>query len=92
MNVMQEIVLALDTAHQAWKTQGVQSRGLLSLLVEFDRDRQYLSATSRERIDSDLAHFTLVYLLSSPSLASINFYTGIATSHRASPTRARCSP
>ncbi|KAF9453917.1 hypothetical protein P691DRAFT_798859 [Macrolepiota fuliginosa MF-IS2] len=59
MNVIPDIVLALDTAHQTWKTQGVQSRGLLSLLVEFDRDRQYLSSTSRERIESDLAHFTL---------------------------------
>jgi mediator of RNA polymerase II transcription subunit 12 len=60
MNIRQDIVLALDTAHQAWKTQGIQSRGLLSLMVEFDRDRLYLSRASRERIDSDLAHFTLV--------------------------------
>lgn len=60
MNIRRDIVLALDTAHQAWKTQGIQSRGLLSLLVEFDRDNSYLSPASRERIDSDLAHFTLV--------------------------------
>lgn len=60
MNIQQDIVLGLDTAHQAWKIQGIQSRGLLSLMVEFDRDRQYLSPASRERIDSDLAHFTLV--------------------------------
>ncbi len=60
MNVSQDIVLALDAAHQAWKLQGIQSRGLLSLLIEFDRDHLYLSQSSRERIDSDLAHFTLV--------------------------------
>lgn len=59
MNIRQDIVLALDTAHQAWRTRGIQSRGLLSLMIEFDRDRQYLSPASRERIDSDLAHFTL---------------------------------
>jgi mediator of RNA polymerase II transcription subunit 12 len=60
MNVRQNIVLALDSAHQAWKTRGIQSRGLLSLLVEFDGDKLYLSPASRERIDSDLGHFTLV--------------------------------
>lgn len=60
MNIKRDIVLALDSAHQASKSRGIQSRGLLSLLVEFDRDKSYLSPASRERIDSDLCHFTLV--------------------------------
>ncbi|KIM45096.1 hypothetical protein M413DRAFT_441761 [Hebeloma cylindrosporum] len=58
MNVMPAIVKALDTAHQVWKLRGVQCRPLLALIMRFDNSR-HLSEASRERIESDLAAFTL---------------------------------
>ncbi|KAG6866656.1 hypothetical protein C0991_000766 [Blastosporella zonata] len=57
MNGMQVIVVALDKAQQVWKTRGIQSRPLLSLLLEFDAGR-YLSTVSRERITADITMFT----------------------------------
>ena len=59
MDVVPIIVQALDRAHQVWKLCGVQSRPLLALLIKFDNGR-YLSKGSRERIESDIAAFTLV--------------------------------
>ena len=59
MDVVPIIVQALDTAHQVWKLRGVQSRPLLALLIKFDNGR-YLNEGSRERIESDIAAFTLV--------------------------------
>ena len=59
MDVVPIIVQALDAAHQVWKLCGVQSRPLLALLIKFDNGR-YLNEGSRERIESDIAAFTLV--------------------------------
>lgn len=59
MDVMPTIVKALDTAHHVWKLRGVQSRPLLVLLMKFDNGR-HLEESSRERIASDIAAFTLV--------------------------------
>lgn len=59
MDVVPIIVQALDTARQVWKLCGVQSRPLLALLIKFDNGR-YLNEASRERIESDIAAFTLV--------------------------------
>jgi mediator of RNA polymerase II transcription subunit 12 len=59
MDVVPIIVQALDRAHQVWKLCGVQSRPLLALLIKFDNGR-YLNEGSRERIESDIAAFTLV--------------------------------
>ena len=59
MDVVPTIVQALDRAHQVWKLCGVQSRPLLALLIKFDNGR-YLNKESRERIESDIAAFTLV--------------------------------
>ena len=64
MDVVPIIVQALDRAHQVWKLCGVQSRPLLALLIKFDNGR-YLNEGSRERIESDIAAFTLVTPLSS---------------------------
>ena len=59
MDVVPTIVQALDRAHQVWKLCGVQSRPLLALLIKFDNGR-HLNKESRERIESDIAAFTLV--------------------------------
>ncbi|KAF8070344.1 hypothetical protein FPV67DRAFT_1413891 [Lyophyllum atratum] len=57
MNVMGSIIAALDKAHQVWKARGIQSRPLLSLLLEFDGGK-HLSDTSRNRITADITVFT----------------------------------
>ncbi|KAG6920074.1 hypothetical protein DXG01_010142 [Tephrocybe rancida] len=57
MGGIQAIVVALDKAHQAWKSRGIQSRPLLSLLLEFDAGK-YLSDVSRDRITADITTFT----------------------------------
>ena len=59
MDILPTIVAALDSAHQAWKVHGTQSRSLLLLLLKFDNNR-YLSPTSRDQIMSDVASFELV--------------------------------
>ncbi|TFK44503.1 hypothetical protein BDQ12DRAFT_21589 [Crucibulum laeve] len=58
MDTIPAIVTALDAAHQLWKIRGIQSRPLLSLLIEFDHG-QYLRDSSRERILADIGAFTL---------------------------------
>jgi mediator of RNA polymerase II transcription subunit 12 len=62
MNAIGTIITALDTAHQVWKVRGVQSRPLLSLLLEFD-DGRYLSDVTRKHITADITAFTLVSLV-----------------------------
>ncbi|GLB37302.1 putative transcription mediator complex subunit Med12 [Lyophyllum shimeji] len=57
MNAMGSIVSALDRAHQVWKARGIQSRPLLSLLLEFDGGK-HLNDLSRTRITADIALFT----------------------------------
>ncbi|KAG6886295.1 hypothetical protein C0993_006705 [Termitomyces sp. T159_Od127] len=58
MDEFRSIVAALDKAHQVWKARGIQSRPLLSLLLDFDGGR-YLSDVSRERIEAEFTMFTL---------------------------------
>ncbi|KAG5646822.1 hypothetical protein DXG03_002199 [Asterophora parasitica] len=57
MDIMRTIVIALEKAHQVWKARGIQSRPLLSLLLEFDNGK-HLSDASRDRITSDITVFT----------------------------------
>ena len=71
MDVVPIIVQALDRAHQVWKLCGVQSRPLLALLIKFDNGR-YLSEGSRERIESDIAAFTLVTPSTQSTIVSIS--------------------
>lgn len=61
MDVMESITSALYNAHQVWKARGIQCRPLLSLLLEFD-DNKHLHGTSRERVTTDVATFSLVSL------------------------------
>ncbi|KAF5386158.1 hypothetical protein D9615_002361 [Tricholomella constricta] len=56
MNAMGSIITALDKAHQVWKARGIQSRPLLSLLLEFDIGK-HLNEASRDRITSDITVF-----------------------------------
>lgn len=65
MNAIGNIITALDTAHQVWKARGVQSRPLLSLLLELDGGR-YLADASRQNITADIKAFTLVIVLYLP--------------------------
>ncbi|KAF8638047.1 hypothetical protein AX16_010679 [Volvariella volvacea WC 439] len=60
MGAMSRIILALDAAHQEWKARGVQSRALLSLILEFDNGR-FMTEENRERIISNLAALTLAF-------------------------------
>lgn len=62
MNAIGNIITALDTAHQVWKVRGVQSRPLLSLLLELD-DGRHLTDASRKNITADITAFTLVGIL-----------------------------
>ncbi|KAG6862353.1 hypothetical protein C0995_016051 [Termitomyces sp. Mi166 len=57
MHEFRSIVAALDKAHQVWKARGIQSRPLLSLLLDFDAGR-YLNNVSRERITANITMFT----------------------------------
>lgn len=59
MDAMRVIVKALYAAHQLWKSRGVRSRPLLSLLVEFDRGL-YLDDRDREIVLTDNSAFSLV--------------------------------
>lgn len=59
MNVMGGIASALFDAHQVWRARGIQCRPLLSLLLDFDNNR-HLHGTSRERVVTDVAAFSLV--------------------------------
>ncbi|KAG6821035.1 hypothetical protein H0H93_007925 [Arthromyces matolae] len=57
MSEIDTIVVALDKAHQAWRARGIQSRPLLSLLLQFDAGRS-LDIASRQRISADVALFS----------------------------------
>ncbi|OBZ68162.1 Mediator of RNA polymerase II transcription subunit 12 [Grifola frondosa] len=57
MNIMKTVAAALFAAHQFWRARGVQSRALLTLLVEIDNDR-YLEPGSREHIQTDISTYT----------------------------------
>jgi hypothetical protein len=61
MDVMPTIVKALDIAHHGWKSRGVPSHSLLTLLLKFD-NCLYLSETSRGRLVADIEAFTQVKL------------------------------
>lgn len=68
MDVMGQIVDSLFSAHQVWKTRGIQSRQLFVLLMEFD-NRRYLSDECREQLSADLSSFTIVSVISFGSLS-----------------------
>jgi mediator of RNA polymerase II transcription subunit 12 len=57
MNVTGIITSALYSAHLLWRTRGVQTRSLLTLLVEMDHCRQ-LDSTARTQVENDIAAFT----------------------------------
>lgn len=65
MGVMGSITSALYNAHQVWKVRGIQCRPLLTLLLEFDNNK-HLHGTSRERVTTDVAAFSLVSLSHHP--------------------------
>jgi mediator of RNA polymerase II transcription subunit 12 len=67
MQSSRKIAVALYTAHQTWRTEGIQSRALLALLVEVDGG-QLLDSASRAHIEADISAFTHV---SSPLVANI---------------------
>ena len=48
------IATALYTAHQTWKTEGIQSRALLTLLMKVD-DGYVLDGASRTQLAADVA-------------------------------------
>ncbi|TFK25548.1 hypothetical protein FA15DRAFT_693754 [Coprinopsis marcescibilis] len=56
MDATSKIMQALDITYQRWKGKGLQSRGLLSLLLEFDNG-QYLPQSSRDQIIADMSAF-----------------------------------
>jgi hypothetical protein len=53
------ITTALFAVHQVWKTRGLQSRDLLTLLVELD-DGRFLDTAIRDQVNVDIAAFTHV--------------------------------
>ncbi|CAL1707851.1 unnamed protein product [Somion occarium] len=58
MNSMGMITASLLSAHQYWKSQGVQNPNLLNLLIEFDNVR-YLDSSVREQILADRGAYAL---------------------------------
>lgn len=59
LDMMKTIAERLFTTHSFWKTRGVQSRDLLSLLFAVDNGT-HLDATSREQLLADHASFVHV--------------------------------
>lgn len=59
LNAMKRIVTALFNVHCTWKNRGIQSRALLSLLLELDGD-QCLDPAAREQVLTDQSVFTHV--------------------------------
>ena len=59
MEETQRITLALFNAHQAWSARGILSRGLISLLFEFDNGR-FLAQETRSQLKVDLGNLTSV--------------------------------
>ncbi|KAH9945672.1 hypothetical protein B0H21DRAFT_744154 [Amylocystis lapponica] len=57
MNVMKTLAGALYAAHQLFRTRGVQTRALLTLLIEVDNER-HLEPTVREQILADISAYT----------------------------------
>jgi mediator of RNA polymerase II transcription subunit 12 len=53
------IATALYSAHQVWKSRGLQSRGLLDLLLVVDNNR-FLDNIARDHIAADVSAFTHV--------------------------------
>ncbi|CCM03317.1 uncharacterized protein FIBRA_05445 [Fibroporia radiculosa] len=57
MNMLRTIAGALFAAHQFWRTRGIQTRALLSLLTEVDNGR-YLEPQQREQMLGDLSAYS----------------------------------
>ncbi|KAK0461037.1 uncharacterized protein EV420DRAFT_1529889, partial [Desarmillaria tabescens] len=58
MDVVGSIVTSLQTAHQIWKSKGMQTRVLLVLLKELD-DNRYLSAQEREQLNAEISYYSM---------------------------------
>ncbi|KDQ49550.1 hypothetical protein JAAARDRAFT_42784 [Jaapia argillacea MUCL 33604] len=56
MNATGSICTALHTAHQFWRQQGIQTRALMTLLIEMDNGR-HLDQASRDHVVGDLTAF-----------------------------------
>jgi hypothetical protein len=59
MNATGVVANALYVAHQSWKTRGLQSRDLLTLLIEIDNSR-FLDSVARDQVTADISAFTHV--------------------------------
>lgn len=59
INANATITTALYNTHQIWRARGIQSRGLLALLMQVDNGR-HLHPASREQVAADISAFTLV--------------------------------
>ena len=59
MNAIGTIITALYSAHQLWRSRGVQSRALLALLVKLDNGH-HLDDVSREHVAADISAFAHV--------------------------------
>ncbi|KAL6308224.1 hypothetical protein BKA93DRAFT_726196 [Sparassis latifolia] len=71
MNIMHTIATALYASHQFWRTRGIHTRALLSLLIEVDNDR-YLEPASREHILADITAYTnALYPINQPSADTV---------------------
>ncbi|KAF8909882.1 hypothetical protein CPB85DRAFT_1435527 [Mucidula mucida] len=58
MDAVNTILATLQTAHQSWKSRGVQSRALLLLIVELDNNA-LLSREARDQIQTDASIYAL---------------------------------
>ena len=59
LDVMKDIVTALFVTHCTWKNRGIQSRALLSFMLQLDGGR-YLELAAREQVSTDYSVFTHV--------------------------------
>ena len=53
------ITAALHSAHQHWRTQGLQNRGLLVFLIEADNSR-HLDVAARDQVLAEMSSYTHV--------------------------------
>ncbi|KAK0226153.1 hypothetical protein IW262DRAFT_1457387 [Armillaria fumosa] len=58
MDVVGSIVISLQTAHQIWKSKGMQTRVLLVLLKELD-DNRFLSAQARDQLNAEISYYSM---------------------------------
>ncbi len=78
MDAVNTILATLQTAHQSWKSRGVQSRALLLLIVELDNNA-LLSREARDQIQTDASIYALVSHIFLSSSLLTEWWTGPAT-------------